>query len=187
MRGVLGEIGIGDALVAVPADEAAVREAQALRARDARLAWAQAFERGTGDVLLIDGHLRAEEIRDQPIPVILLDLLPHEVAEMLATFDPIGDLAGFDRDKFLDLAKDFNSTSSAVQALVSDLAAVKTGGGEDLPSGGGDGPGPGDDDVPESNYREQYAVMVVCEDAPHQQEVYEKLTSEGYACKVVVT
>ncbi len=185
MRGALVDVGIGDGLKAVPVDEALIREVLSLQTRDERIAWARRFEVGGADVMLLDGHLRAEEIRDQPIPVLLLDLLPHEQAEFLALYDPIGDLAGFDREKYAALAGEFNSTSSAVQALVSDLAAVKTsGGGDDLPSGGDS---PGSDDVPESNYREQYAVMVVCDDAPHQEQVFEKLTAEGFVCKVVVT
>ena len=127
MLGALADVGIGDGLKAVPANEALIREVLALKSREERLAWAARFEAGTEDVMLLDGHLRAEEIRDQPIPVLLLDLLPHEQAEFLATYDPIGDLAGFDRDKYRALAADFNSTNNAVQTLVADLAAMGTG------------------------------------------------------------
>ena len=35
------------------------------------------------------------------------------------------------------------------------------------------------------NYQETYAVTVTCESAQHQEEVYNKLTSLGYTCKVV--
>lgn len=126
MLGALADVGIGDGLKAVPASEALIREVLALKSREERLAWAARFEAGTEDVMLLDGHLRAEEIRDQPIPVLLLDLLPHEQAEFLATYDPIGDLAGFDRDKYRALAADFNSTSNAVQSLVADLAKIDT-------------------------------------------------------------
>lgn len=37
------------------------------------------------------------------------------------------------------------------------------------------------------NYKEQYGVIVICKDESEQQEVYERLHSEGYECKVVTT
>ena len=37
------------------------------------------------------------------------------------------------------------------------------------------------------NYKEQYGVIVMCNDEAEQQEVYERLYSEGYQCKVVTT
>jgi hypothetical protein len=124
---VLADLGVARSLTGVPASPAALAEVRALTTPAERAAWAAAFERGTGDILLLDGHLRAEEIRDQALPVELLDLDEREQAELLATFDPIGDLATMDRGKFIDLAGDFNSTNAAVQALVADLAKVDTG------------------------------------------------------------
>ncbi|MFJ8934044.1 ParB N-terminal domain-containing protein [Streptomyces sp. NPDC102364] len=57
---------------------------------------------------------------------------------------------------------------------------------------GGDGPAPQHsadlfDESAEDNYREQYAVMVVCTDEAHQEEVFNSLTSEGFNVKVVTT
>lgn len=127
IRGVLADLGVSRSLTGVPADPTALAEARALKTPAERRVWAEAFERGAGDILLLDGHLRAEEIRDQALPVELLDLDEREQAELLATFDPIGDLARMDREKFLDLTNDFNSTNAAVQALVADLAKVDTG------------------------------------------------------------
>ncbi len=50
---------------------------------------------------------------------------------------------------------------------------------------------PADDDgaeeEPESNYKEQYGVIVVCDNEDQQEEVYARLTEQGYNCKVVVT
>lgn len=34
-------------------------------------------------------------------------------------------------------------------------------------------------------YKEQYAVIVICEHEKEQQEVYERLKNEGYTLKVV--
>lgn len=37
------------------------------------------------------------------------------------------------------------------------------------------------------NYVEQYGVIVMCENELHQEQVYNKLSGEGYNCKVVTT
>lgn len=37
------------------------------------------------------------------------------------------------------------------------------------------------------NYKEQYGVMVICTDESEQEEIYNRLTEEGYQCKVVAT
>ena len=145
MRGVLADLGVARSLTGVPANPKALAEVRALETQGERDAWLRRFEAGTGDILLLDGHLRAEEIRDQPLPVELLDLDEREQAELLATFDPIGDLATADRTKFLSLAEDFNSTNPAVQALVADLAAIKVG-NYPLPETGG-----GDEGAPDQN------------------------------------
>lgn len=35
------------------------------------------------------------------------------------------------------------------------------------------------------NYKEQYAVIVICEDEKEQEAIYTRLKSEGYTLKVV--
>jgi hypothetical protein len=65
------------------------------------------------------------------------------------------------------------------------------------PPGGGPGPAPGPPadgndasrvpDVGAGRYREQYAVLIHCEDAAKQERVYNDLTAAGYVCRVVVT
>lgn len=41
--------------------------------------------------------------------------------------------------------------------------------------------------IHEGSYKEQYGVIIVCDSAAHQEEVYGRLTSEGFSCRVVVT
>jgi ParB-like chromosome segregation protein Spo0J len=50
------------------------------------------------------------------------------------------------------------------------------------PQGDATGPDPGDD-----RYREQYGVIVVCDDEAHQQRVFEQLSAAGHQCRVVCT
>lgn len=55
----------------------------------------------------------------------------------------------------------------------------KTGGGQtenDSPSASTE---------PSFKYQEQYAVTVMCKDEEDQQRIYERLTGEGYDCRVV--
>ena len=116
LQGVLADVGIADAVLVVPCDADAL--ASLVDAKDFDK-WLKGY---AGDFLLVDGHLRAETITGQPVPSLVLDLDEREQAEVLATFDPVGDLAGMDRERFVALIDEFNSTSPAVQALVSDLA-----------------------------------------------------------------
>lgn len=45
--------------------------------------------------------------------------------------------------------------------------------------------GDGDAAPPSFKYEEQYAVTVMCDGEEQQREIYERLTEEGYTCKVV--
>jgi hypothetical protein len=183
MRGVLADLGVARSLTGVPASPEALAEVRALKTPAERRAWAEVFERGTGDVLLLDGHLRAEEIRDQPLPVELLDLDEREQAELLATFDPIGDLATMDREKFLDLAGDFNSTNAAVQALVADLAKVDAS-VPDLSNGsdGADGGAPDQSD----RARSDFALVVTCASEAEQLQLIDEFLARGLECRALI-
>ena len=43
------------------------------------------------------------------------------------------------------------------------------------------------EDAPDSKYKEQFGVIVICRDEAHQQEVFESLAGSGYEVRVVVT
>lgn len=49
----------------------------------------------------------------------------------------------------------------------------------------------GDPDAPNTetgfNYKEQYGVIVMCKDEREQEQIYNRLTDEGFDCKVVAT
>ncbi|MFH1621317.1 MAG: hypothetical protein ABIB04_04515, partial [Patescibacteria group bacterium] len=47
--------------------------------------------------------------------------------------------------------------------------------------------GGGDNPPPEDNYSAQFGVIVICDNENHQEQVYNFLTEQGYACKVVNT
>lgn len=70
---------------------------------------------------LIDGHLRVEEARrrgELTIPVVYVELSPEEETVILASFDPLGAMAGRDderRDALLNVA---HSNSAALDAAL---------------------------------------------------------------------
>lgn len=35
-------------------------------------------------------------------------------------------------------------------------------------------------------YKQQYAVIVICNDEKHQEQIYNELKDDGHKCKVVV-
>jgi ParB-like chromosome segregation protein Spo0J len=90
------------------------------------------------------------------------ELLPIELSELVAA-DYDVDLTGFDSETLTRLL-----TESEVD--------------DEGPSGDATGTDPGED-----RYREQYGVIVMCEDEAEQQRVYETLHADGYACRVVCT
>lgn len=64
-----------------------------------------------GEEALIDGHLRAKAALsargdDYELPATYVDLEPEEERRVLATFDPIGALAGADTDVLTELAEE---------------------------------------------------------------------------------
>jgi len=97
LRGLLGEIGNADALL--------VREL-----RDGRLQ-------------LIDGHLRAETMPDDEVPVLVLDLDEAESDKLLLTLDPLASMASADGERLGALLDSVRTDDPAIQALLDDLRA----------------------------------------------------------------
>src|SRR6516165_4641440 len=85
LRGILAEVGYADALLARETPE--------------------------GDLLLIDGHLRAETTPDAVVPVLVLDVDEAEAAKILATLDPLAAMATADADKLDALLREVGTDS----------------------------------------------------------------------------
>jgi hypothetical protein len=98
-----------------------------LRAALGSVGWVQqvVVNRVTGH--LLDGHARVEEAmaRGEPtVPVVFVELTPAEERQVVATFDPIGDLARADGTALADLLASFSTVNADLQALLADLAAA---------------------------------------------------------------
>ena len=75
-----------------------------------------------GRLMLIDGHMRQEELGDTPLPVLVTDLTEQEADALLATFDPLGRLAGTDEDAVATLIE--RVSANGYDAAADLLAAV---------------------------------------------------------------
>jgi DNA modification methylase len=104
---------------------------------------ALAYELPDGTLQLIDGHLRAETVPDQPIPVLILDVTEAEADKLLATFDPLGAMAGADAALLDELLRGVQTGNEAVAALLDETAREAgcewaAGADEAEPGSGGD-------------------------------------------------
>lgn len=74
--------------------------------------------------LIVDGHLRVELAaeRGESVPLKYVDLSEDEERLILATFDPIGNLAELDPDVFGPLVNSLNLEDERLAALLNDMA-----------------------------------------------------------------
>ena len=97
LRGLLDEIGIADALLA--------------------------RELPDGRLQLVDGHLRAETMPDEEVPVLILDLDQAEADKLLLSLDPLAAMATADNQRLNDLLDTVRSDDPAVLALLDEIRA----------------------------------------------------------------
>lgn len=133
---------------------------------------------------VIAGHgrlLAAIKLELPTVPVVRADHLTKAQQRAYVIADNrLAELAEWDNELLraeVEQLLDVDFDVSLVGLSDSDLDALlgRTGGGE------GDGDIPPDTDLP----ADQYGVIVMCGDAGEQEEVYNRLESEGYSCRVV--
>lgn len=124
-----------------------------------------------GNLVLIDGHLRREESDpDAELPVLVLDVTEAEADKILLTLDPLASMAEPDTEAIAKLLETVTTESSGVKALLASLpkkAASK----------------PKDANPPVWEHR--YDVVIACKDEKEQETLYNRLTEEGYAVRVL--
>lgn len=150
----------------------------ALRGILAEVGYADALlarELDDGTLELIDGHLRAELTPDALVPVLVLDVTAEEADKLLAALDPLAAMAGRDDDKVRSLLADVETDNEALRALLAKLASAD-GASPNVRTVGGEAEPP----VPES-----YTLLVECQSEADQQSLFDRLTTEGYTCRVL--
>ena len=155
------------------------QQADALRGLLAEVGLADALlarELSDGSLQLVDGHLRAETCGDQPVPVLVLDVDEREADKLLAALDPIVGLAEADEGRVAALLEHVQTDNEALQGLLDRLAGETANLDDAIPAGA---------TAPEIEIPASYQVVVECDGERQQREVFERLTREGYKCRVL--
>lgn len=142
---------------------------------------ALARELPDGTLELIDGHARAETCGDEPIPVLVLDVTAAESDTLLATFDPLGALAGVNAERLEGLLNEVVTESGAVQAMLDQLAATA---GLDVHV---EEPKAEDERAGVEDIPEQFQVLVILDSENDQAELLERLAGEGYKVRSLIS
>lgn len=150
---------------------------EAMRGVLAEIGYADALlvrELDDGALQLIDGHLRAELTPDALVPVLVLDLDEQEALKLLVTFDPISAQAETDRQMLAGLLEEVHTESAGLASLLASLSANNSLG--ELP-----GEVSADDMIVPASFQ----VVVECADEDQQRQIYERMRSEGFKCRVL--
>jgi hypothetical protein len=75
-----------------------------------------------GNLMLIDGHLRAETTPDTIVPVLVLDLDEDEADKLLLTYDPLGAMAQSDQAAMEALLATVRTEDKAIAAMLERVA-----------------------------------------------------------------
>lgn len=183
LRAALDEIGFVGALVARPLDD--------------------------GTLELVDGHLRAETLPADELPVLVVDLSPEEADKLLALYDPLAAMAQTNAERLAKLMADIQLRHASLRQVVDDLAARRANTSLDDLLGRAPRAAPptaADHDADEADrasttdskpsanpiasprakaFRATYQIVVACTSESQQRELYERLTSEGHKCRVL--
>ena len=152
------------------------RQREVLRGVLAEIGYADALlarEVADGALELIDGHLRAEISPDEDVPVLVLDLSPAEADKLLALHDPLTAMAETDFQALSNLVAQVETENAAIQRTLDRLAASTSATSGALARGG------------EVEVPNLYQVVVQCDDEQGQRELYERLKSDGYSCRLL--
>ena len=149
----------------------------AMRGVLAEIGYADALvtrELADGSLQLLDGHLRAELTPEALVPVLVLDVSDDEALKLLATLDPLAAMAETNAEMLRGLLGDVQTESQGLRALLDSLAAEN----------------PLERDLREQSLEEMtipasFQVVVQCDDEAQQQSVFERLTAEGFKCRVL--
>ena len=82
-----------------------------------------AYENPDG-LMLIDGHLRADVLGDELVPVGILDVTPEEADKILATLDPLAGLANVDEEALQSLINQLSFNDQSVTDMLQELLTV---------------------------------------------------------------
>lgn len=126
-----------------------------------------------GALELIDGHLRAETTPDVEVPVLVVDLDEREAALLLAVHDPLAGMAETDDGTLGELLGQVDRERTEVADLLTSIVGTAAASSPEY------------EPPPEPTLDDLFQVVVECRDEAQQRTVYERLTSEGFRCRVL--
>ncbi|MDE2100777.1 MAG: hypothetical protein KGL39_26260 [Patescibacteria group bacterium] len=157
-----------------------------------------AREDGAGRLILIDGHLRTDELAkaDALIPVLVLDVDEIEAGKLLATMDPLAGMAETDTAALEELLGSFSFESPDLADLVHGLEELTTnqrampaGETSAIASGGSDpaeaAAGQTSPDAPRPASA-RFCVLIDCTDEMHQTDLLDRFDQEGLKCRALI-
>lgn len=156
------------------------RQQEALRGILAEVGYADALlarELPDGSLELIDGHLRAETTPDALVPVLVLDVSEDEAKKLLAILDPLAGLAEQDDNALSQLLGETEFESPALRQLLAEITDAQAKPGEEPDESP---PANAVDPVPEL-----FQVLVECQSEEEQRVLFERLSAEGYTCRLL--
>ena len=143
-----------------------------------------------GSLELIDGHLRAETTPDADVPVLVLDLDEQEAAKLLALHDPLAGMAEANDEVLAELLAHVETESDAVQSLLDQVETESDAVQAMLDGMLAEPETPLDEAKTDAetgpSIPESFQVVVECRDEAEQRAVYERMTADGYVCKLLM-
>lgn len=130
-----------------------------------------ARENEHGQLVLIDGHLRAETTPDAVVPVLVLDVSESEADKLLALIDPLSAMAESDERLLESLVADLNSSDDHIQAY---FDSVLQSADKML-----------DESRAEPPIPELFQIVIECSDETNQRELFERLRADGLKCRLL--
>jgi hypothetical protein len=130
-----------------------------------------------GSLELIDGHLRKDILAHELVPVLVLDVTAEEADKLLLCLDPIADMAGANKDALEELLRSNQTGEQALAELFTDLAKRHK-----IVNFAATEPAGDEDDV---EVEASFQVVIDCKDEATQREVFERMTAEGFECRVL--
>ena len=130
-----------------------------------------------GGLELIDGHARRALDPEQVVPVLVTDLDEAEAAKLLLTLDPLAAMAEADAAALERLRQDVDIDDPVLRAMADELAKPRD---KATPRTAAAGRGSPSLPIPRL-----LQILVQCESEVQQQELFEPLQEQGYACRVL--
>lgn len=134
-----------------------------------------AYELADGTIQLIDGHLRTDLLKNETVPVLILDVTEDEASKILLTYDPIGAMAEADRQSLAALMNDVQTSNQDLADMITMLAEEN-----------GLITGYEEKNCENQTIKEIYNIIIEFSNEKEQAIWLEKLESEGLSCKSII-